>query len=334
LHCPEEFHIPCNAIIEREGIMRNLRYLATILGAVVVVGQVGCSNTSRQPTEEQSSTIPGRVTVYTANYPLKYFAERIGGEQVAVYFPAPADEDPAYWMPDAETISKYQQADLILLNGAGYEKWVDAVSLPKSKLCDTSAAFAENYVALEDAVTHSHGPEGQHAHGGKAFTTWLDPILAVKQAEAVRARLAKLRPEEADAFQRNYDALKTDLEELDRELADAVAKAPDRPVLFSHPVYQYFERRYRLNAKSVHWEPDETPTDAMWAELKGLLEAHPAKLMIWEGEPVSDTAAKLDELGLRIVVFDPCGNVPSEGDYLAAQRRNLTDLARIYPELP
>ena len=147
----------------------------------------------------QSATVRGSrarptrepVVVYVTNYPLKYFAERIGGEQVEVHFPAPPDEDPAYWMPDPETISKYQQADLILLNGAGYEKWVDAVSLPKSKLCHTSAEFASDYIALEDAGTHSHGPEGEHAHGGTAFTTWLDPTLAVKQADAIRASLSK-----------------------------------------------------------------------------------------------------------------------------------------------
>ena len=64
------------------------------------------------------SDTSGRLTVYVVNYPLKYFAERIGGDAVTVVFPAPADEDPAYWMPDAKTISDYQKADLILLNEA------------------------------------------------------------------------------------------------------------------------------------------------------------------------------------------------------------------------
>ena len=88
-------------------------------------------------------------------------------------------------------------------------------------------------------------------------------------------RSARLRPGQADALQENFDSLKADLEALDREIADIVAKAPDQPVLFSHPVYQYFERRYGLNARSVHWEPDEPPTDAMWAELEELLESIP-----------------------------------------------------------
>ena len=185
--------------------MGSRRFNLFILGMAFMLGQSGCSNTQDASTEKQDLTIEGTISVYVVNYPLKYFAERIGGAHVEVHFPAPADEDPAYWMPDAETISKYQQADLILLNGAGYEKWVQSASLPKSKLCNTSAAFAEDYIALEDALTHSHGPEGEHAHGGTAFTTWLDPTLAVKQADAVRASLAELQPENADAFQKNFD---------------------------------------------------------------------------------------------------------------------------------
>ena len=62
------------------------------------------------------------LTIYTVNYPLQYFAQRIAGEHAQVIFPGPEDEDPAFWMPDTETIQRYQQADLILLNGAGYAR--------------------------------------------------------------------------------------------------------------------------------------------------------------------------------------------------------------------
>ena len=72
------------------------------------------------------------------NYPLKYFAERIGGPHVNVTLPVTADEDPVYWVPGIEVIGQYQQADLILLNGAGYAKWVKKASLPRSKTVDTS----------------------------------------------------------------------------------------------------------------------------------------------------------------------------------------------------
>ncbi len=51
-----------------------------------------------------------------------------------VLFPVPEEVDPAYWKPEAEDVAAYQRADLILLNGASYAKWVDFVKLPRSRL--------------------------------------------------------------------------------------------------------------------------------------------------------------------------------------------------------
>ena len=132
--------------------------------------------------------------VYVVNYPLRYFAERIGGERIDVRFPAPPDVDPAYWRPDEEAIASYQQGDLILLNGAEYAKWIEYVSLPPWTVVDTSAALRDEYISIEDTVTHAHGPQGEHADGGVAFTTWLDPTLAVEQARAIKAAFVKAWP--------------------------------------------------------------------------------------------------------------------------------------------
>ncbi len=244
--------------------------------------------------------------------------------------PVPVDEDPASWMPSSETIGAYQQADLILLNGAGYAQWVESASLPKSKLCNTSATFADEYITLDDALTHSHGPAGKHAHGAIASTIWLDPTLAVQQADAIRASLAELQPENRDDFQKNFDDLTDDLEALDQQITETVRRVPNHPVVFSHPVYQYLQRRYGLSARSVHWEPDEPPTSAMWVELKNILAEHPAKWMIWEDNPQERTKAKLAELGIASVTFAPCANVPTEGNYLDVQRRNIEKLAPVF----
>ncbi len=272
----------------------------------------------------------GPLKVYTVNYPLEYFALRIGGDQVEALFPAPADEDPAYWTPDAETIEEYQQADLILLNGAGYAKWRDKVTLPETKLRDTSASFRDRYIKIDDAVTHTHGPEGEHTHAGTAFTTWLDPQLASLQAHAVHDALAEALPEHASLLEQNQRDLQTELSNLDRELEELVGRKPDTLLLFSHPVYQYLERRYQLQGRSVHWEPDSAPTEKMWSELDALLKEHPANWMIWEGEPLEETRALLAERGVQSVVFAPCGNRPESGDFLTVMRQNVDNLRPVF----
>lgn len=48
--------------------------------------------------------------------------------------------------------------------------------------------------------------------------------------------------------------------------------------------------------------------------------------MLWEGESMSETAARLEELGVGVVVFHPCFNVPYSGDYLSALQSNVGNL--------
>ena len=162
---------------------------------MVVAGLlVACGESERQapPPSEDTPTGPA---VFTVNYPLAFFAQRIAGEHVAVRFPAPPDVDPAFWQPDEATVAAYQSADLVFLNGAGYAKWLDVVTLPASRLVNTSAGFRDRYLAAEGTVTHSHGPEGDHSHEGTAFTTWVDPLLAIAHAQAIADALSARWPE-------------------------------------------------------------------------------------------------------------------------------------------
>ena len=274
-----------------------------------------------------------KLSIYTVNYPLAYFAERIAGDLATVTFPAPPGVDPAFWMPDAETIAGYQGADLILLNGADYAKWTSKVSLPRSRLVDTSRGFKEQYIQETGGVSHSHGPGGEHSHGGTAFTTWLDLDQAAQQAEAIAQALTRKRPEAKDQIDQNLHALQGDLIKLDQRIGQITRVGPDRPLLASHPVYQYLARRYGLNLRSVMWEPDEIPGESQWTALHRILEEHPAKWMIWEDEPVQESTERLRALGVESLVVNPCGNRPSAGDFLTVMKKNAESLHLIDGQL-
>jgi len=272
-----------------------------------------------------------RLNIYVVNYPLQYFAERIAGEHARVVFPAPADVDPAYWMPDAKTISDYQRADLILINGANYAKWVNKVTLPRFRMVNTSAAFKDRYIEADEILTHSHGGEGKHGHEALAFTTWIDFSLAAEQAKAIAKALSRKKPALRDTFQKNYEELKRELLKLDRDIKEVVSKDRSRVLVVSHPVYDYFARGYGLNIRSVHWEPDEIPMTEQMLELHSILRDHPAKWMIWEGEPVEESGERLKEIGLQSVVFDPCANAPDQGDFMSVMRQNVENLKEVFP---
>jgi zinc transport system substrate-binding protein len=312
--------------MERGRTMSAVTRLSTLLIAGAVVAGLLVAHAPHAAADDP-------LTVYTVSYPLAYFAERIGGDHVKVTFPAPPDVDPAYWMPDANTIAGYQGADVILLNGAGYADWVEKTALSQFRLVDTAAGFADVLIELDDIVTHSHGPTGEHSHEGTlAFTTWLDFRLAVLQAGAVEEALSKRRPALAKELDANFEELKADLQAIDDAISEITASIEELPLVMSHPVYQYFTRRYGLNAVSVHWEPDVVPDAPQWLEFEELLQSHPAEWMIWEGEPLEASVAKLAAAGVGSTVFDPCGNRPEEGDFLAVMNENVENLRAAYED--
>jgi len=308
----------------------NSRSKAGALALAALTTLAACGGEPAAPVRAAASDGNGLLRVAVVHYPLAYFAEQIGGDAVEVVFPVPPNVDPAFWEPAPEDVALFQETDLILRNGAGYAGWTRTASLPVSRVIDTGAAFAERLIDQEGLITHSHGPEGDHAHGATAFTTWLDPELATLQAAAVRDALSARRPEQAEAFQARFTALEADLAALDARLAAAVAAAPERAVIFSHPVYDYLTRRYDIRGASLHWEPDSAPSADQWLEIEELAATHEARWLVWEGEPLPASVAGLRERGIESVVFDPCGNRPDEGDLGTVMAANAAALEQVF----
>lgn len=257
-----------------------------------------------------------RPSVVTVNYPLQYMAERLLGETGEVNFPVPSDVDPSFWRPSIADISAIQSADLILLNGAGFATWVDRVSLPRSKLVNTTSAI-ENQFIVTESITHSHGDGGEHSHEGVASYVWLDPTLAIAQAEAIAAAIAGRQLAPADEVYARFNTLRSELEALDARAQTSLAGLGDVAMSATHPRYQYFGRRYGLEISSLEWEAGAKPTEAELEDLRTLVESTGAKVLIWEAEPQSDAFAATEELGLRNIVFPPLASVPEGASFLA-----------------
>ena len=181
----------------------------TILVAVSVVFSSACKPDDKVPGEKA-----GKPQVFTVNYPLAYFADRIGGKLIDVHFPE-IYGDPAFWKPEAKDVHAFQGADLILLNGATYAKWTTMASLPKSKILNTSAGFRDRFIQVTEDGSHKHGKGDDHSHTGTAFTTWLDFKQAEQQAAAIRGELIRLLPNSKHAIGNNFAGLQKNLQALD-----------------------------------------------------------------------------------------------------------------------
>lgn len=266
-----------------------------------------------------------RPIVLVTNYPLYFFASEIGGDVVDVRMPE-ITGDPAMWVPESPDLLQMQNARLVFLNGAGYESWLAFTSLPTGLTVDTTAGIQDRLLPIENTTVHQHGPGGAHSHEGTAFTTWLDPEIAIEQARVISRELTALVPAQASEFERRLAVLEGELLDLDQSLTKALSELDGQLVVFSHPVYQYLQQRYKLNARSVHWEPDTEPGIKQWVDFQNMLRDHPARLMIWEGQPLQETIERLQLQGIKSIVFDPVANRPANDDYFAVMKANLEQL--------
>ena len=305
---------------------RLTRSIATILLATGL-GLAGC-DAGGDETDTRAPDDPRSVAV--SNHPLAFFAARIGGDRVDVRWLVPDGVDPAAWSPNGSDLAAMQSADLILLNGATYEPWRSTASLPRERVVDTTAAIRNVLIETEEGPVHAHGPDGEHTHRGTASTTWLDPELAIAQSAAIEKALAELMPAHQDLFRSNRGVLIRELQERAAAIEQAVNTEPDRPVIFSRPVYQYLARRFRMNGETLDWDGLTPPDADALALLDETLERHPAAWMIWPEAPAEPIVEVLEERGVTCVVVPIAGGPPADGDLLTAMDESAIALRRVY----
>ena len=256
-----------------------------------------------------------RPVIVAVNAPLAEFAARLAGGAAEVVLPVPEGVDATLWRPAIAEIQQVQQADLILLNGAGFAQWAERVSLPRARVVDTSRGFADRPIETE-AITHSHGPDGAHSHARTAAFTFLDPALAALQAEAVANALAArgLVPEAELTARR--DALAADLAAL-AAAAERIAEAGDGAVLIAtHPRYHYLARATGLTIHALDWEAGAAPDAARLSDLAARAAETGAVALLWEAEPPAEARAAVRALGLADAIV-PSFAAPAAGDFSA-----------------
>jgi len=306
---------------------------AAALAAALPLCLAGCSDEAPAPQAANATPV-----VFTTFYPTAYFTERIAGDLVQVVRPVPDGEDPIFWNPSREVLAEYQAADLIVVNGAEFEKWVTHASLPESRVVNSAEGLPEGFLTFE-ATRHRHGVGGEHTHAGIDGHTWVDPGSARYQVGRIAEALERRWPEEARDFKRNAAALQEDLDALLGRLSGLEPRVKQVTLLASHPAYDYLGRRLGWTIFNFALDPELLPDDAELEALTKKLEevGDAPRVLLWEAEPLGETAELLRErFGIASVLFSPVElldpELAKEGeDYLTIMNANVDRLAGALP---
>ena len=226
----------------KKRIIPLLLILALVLAGCGSGGAVGTEN--------------ARVRVVTTTYPIYLFTSALTRDVDGVVVER-LDTGSTSCLHDytlsVNDMKKVADADVIALNGAGLEDFMDdALATSNAAVIDCDQGVdllpALNSHDVEDGHDHDH--EG-HTHDGVDPHYWMDPRRAVQMIENLDDGLSQADPDHAadyaQAAQSCTQQMNDWAEELDGLFADARQRGADVPGLITfHDGFQYFAAAYDL----------------------------------------------------------------------------------------
>jgi zinc transport system substrate-binding protein len=328
--------------------------LLAMLSVITAAALAGCGAQEASQNAPQADAGASKPKVYTSIYPLEFAAKRIAGDHADVVNIVPTGVEPHDFEPTAQDMVGLSGADLFIYNGSGFEAWVDKAveGLDKNKTAVVNAT--EGLELLKAAEDHEHGDEHQegtaeqgheehqegstaeaheHEHGEFDPHVWLDPTMLKAQAEKIKAALAQKDQAHAADYEKNFQQLASDLDQLDKEFKEMVAKAPKKEFMVSHSAFAYLAHRYGLEQVAISGlNPADEPSPADMKELVEHVKEHNISYVLFEtlvSPKVAEVIAK--EAGVKTGTLNPLEGLTEEEaksgkDYLSIMRDNLNML--------
>jgi zinc/manganese transport system substrate-binding protein len=167
--------------------------------------------------------------------------QAIGGDRVEVATLVGPNGNAHVYSPAPGDARKLASAQVIVVNGLGYEGWM-------TRLIKASGSKAPIVQASERVVTRKM--KDDH-HGGRLVTdphAWQSIAHAKIYVANIRDGLSKSDPDGKAAYEANAIAYAAKLDALDKEIRTAVEAIPTerRRVITSHDAFGYFADAYGI----------------------------------------------------------------------------------------
>lgn len=255
---------------------------------------------------EKSSDHKGKLEVKTTVYPLKSFAQQMGGKYVDVESVYPNGVDPHTYDPSQKQMVDIGKSDLFVYTGDNLDpvaKKIAKAINDKDKTLSLEAALDKNSDLLKgeehehehehgEEHDHDHGEEHEHHHHGKYDPhIWLDPVISQKFAKEIKDELVKKDSEHKDYYEDNYKKLVKDLKGIDKDMKQAVKGNEGKTVYISHDSIGYLADRYNFKQEGIQNMNAEEPSQKDLTNIVKQIKEDKVKYILAE-ENVSNKVAE------------------------------------------
>ncbi|KRQ98896.1 metal ABC transporter substrate-binding protein [Bradyrhizobium jicamae] len=175
-----------------------------------------------------------RLNVVASFSILGDFVRNVAGDRVAVTTLVGPDGDAHVYTPTPVDAKRMADAKLVFVNGLGFEGWM-------SRLAKSAGSKADIVTATTGITPLKLGSHADpHA--------WQSVANAKIYVANIRDALVAADSANAETFKSNANAYLAQLDALDREVREAVAKIPEgrRKVISTHDAFGYFASAYGI----------------------------------------------------------------------------------------
>jgi len=180
------------------------------------------------------------------------FAKQVGGDRVSVTTLVGPDGDAHVFQPAPADAKKLAAAKVVLVNGLGFEGWIDRLvkaSGTKAELVVATSGVASRQMGEEEGHdAHAHDAKHAHDHGETDPHAWQSVANAEIYIANIRDGLIAADPEGKATYEANASAYLAKLAALDVRVKEAVAAIPEakRRIITSHDAFGYFGAAYGI----------------------------------------------------------------------------------------
>ena len=235
-----------------------------------------------------------------------------------------------------QDLKTLENADVLVVNGAGMESFLDDVisQHPDLQIVDATKGLTllEDNTYSHDDHDHDHDDEHTeddgHDHKYNAHV-WVSVTGNIDEVKNISSQLKELNPENTEAYESNTNTYVAKLEDLKTEMHEELDNLPNRDIITFHEAFPYFAEEFNLNiAGVIEIEPDSEPSAKEIEEVINTIRTKNIKSLFTEPQysaKVAETIAT--ETGATVYELDPIVTGDSTpdayDDYINKMKKNL-----------